>query len=183
MTLYPQSKVRMLCNDVIRLLRRLTYCGAGNFSVTFSLKEEHTPGCVAVCGYWHWISVPPVTPLKPPDLTACRLVNSAALSTETNASPGLCRSGHLGSNTDYSVGPPPLSYFGIFERLLCRSSPLIRCPKTLLPVQRHMQLKCRHLQRMPLTHSEPLPRRQMPRTDSLKHDLKGIMNCSREKKL
>lgn len=26
MTLYPQSKVRMFYNDVIRLLRRLTYC-------------------------------------------------------------------------------------------------------------------------------------------------------------
>lgn len=152
-----------------------------NFSIAFSLKEGPTPGCVAVCEYWLWISVPPVTLLKPPDLAACRLVNPAALWAETNVSLGLCRSAHPGSNADYSVRPPPLFYFGIFERLLCRSSPLIQCPNALFPVEQHRQLKYGDPQLVPVTHSEPLPGRQIPKTDHLKPDLKGIINCRREK--
>lgn len=127
--------------------------------------------------------MPPATLLKPSDLPACSLVNSAALSMETNEFPGLCRSSQLGSKTDYSVMPSlPLFYFGIFEHLFCRSSPLIWCPKIFIPGKVHMQLKYGDLQLMAIAHSKPFPWRQMPKTDSLKHIFERC-NCIKEKKI
>lgn len=102
--------------------------------------------------------MPPGTLLKPSDLPACSLVNSAALSMETNEFPGLCRSSQLGSKTDYSVMPSPLFCSGILEHLFCWSSPLIWCPKILIPAKVHMQLKYSDLQLMATNTFKTFPR-------------------------
>lgn len=142
MTLHPQSQVRMFYNDVIRLLRKLTYCWL-KFLYYILFKRGINSRVCGSAWYWHWMSVLPVTLIKPFDLPACSFVNSAAPFMETNEFPGLCRSGHLGSKTDYSVIPSPLFYLGIFEHLFFRSSPLIWCPQMFIPVKVHLQLKYR----------------------------------------
>lgn len=113
--------------------------------------------------------MPLVTLLKQTDLLACGLVNSAALSRETNEFPGLCRSGHLGSETDYSVMPTPLFYLDVSACSFVGSSPLIQCPKMFIPMKLHMQVKCRRPQWLPVTHSNPFPWRRVCKNDCPKH--------------
>lgn len=100
MTLNPQSKVRMFCNDVIRLLEKLTYCWLEFlYYILFKGGINSRVCCCAwvltlnICASSH--SAETIWP------SICSLVNSAALLMETNEFPGLCRSGHLGSKTDY----------------------------------------------------------------------------------
>lgn len=109
--------------------------------------------------------MPPVTLLKQADLLVGSLVNSAALWRKTNEFPGLFRSGHLGSATDYSVRQAPLFYLCVFACSFLGSSPLISCPKMFIPRKLYMQVKCRHRQLMPVTQSNPFPWRRLCKND------------------
>lgn len=128
MTLYPQSKVRMCYNDVIRLLRRLTYCWLDFLYYILFKRGMHSRLCGCV-----WASTLNIRASShSAEATWPSRMQVSQLSCPFGGDKCICRIMRVRSpGVKHWLFSPAIT----LEHLFCRSSPLRWCPQTVIPVK------------------------------------------------